>query len=233
MKRERRFLTQEFRVDDSGPTPKITGYAAVFNSPSTPAGKFTEIVDPHAFDACLAKNPDIVGLFNHEENLGVLGRTTSGTMVVSVDERGLKYVIDPPDTQLARDLMVSMRRGDVTQSSFGFYCLRDKRTPQADGSVLRTLLECDVFDCSPVVFPAYPNATAEMRSMFPDGDVDPLDDTSDDYNCDCNCAACQAGDHADCTADTPCEKRDDDDSDEEMNSISRHMDMFLTLAKIS
>jgi HK97 family phage prohead protease len=50
----------------------------------------------------------------------VLGRNKSGTLRLSVDGIGLRYEIDPPDTQAARDLIESLRRGDVSGSSFAF-----------------------------------------------------------------------------------------------------------------
>jgi HK97 family phage prohead protease len=168
MKRERRFLAHEFRVDDSGAAPKISGYASKFGVLSEDLGGFRERIDPGAFDACLASTPDIVGLFNHNPEK-VLGRTTSGTMEVKTDAVGLFYVIDPPDTQLARDLMVSMKRGDINKSSFGFFCLEDTWDLAEDGSLIRTVLKASVFDCSPVTFPAYPDATSQVRSLFPDG----------------------------------------------------------------
>ena len=113
---ERRFFAHtEFRVSGENEPRKINGYGAVFDSPSENLGWSTELreeIDPHAFDGVLASNPDVRGLFNHDSNF-VLGRTTAGTMRLSVDARGLAYEIDPPDTQFARDLMVSMRRGDI------------------------------------------------------------------------------------------------------------------------
>jgi len=171
-KQERRFLTQEIRViTTDGSAPKITGYAAKFAPVrSADLGLFFEEIDPHAFDECLAdESNDIVGVFNHNADMP-LGRRSAGTMRVSVDAVGLKYEIDPPDTQVARDLMVSMKRGDVKSSSFGFFCLEDSyREDRKTGDVIRTIHKAVVFDCSPVVYPAYPDATSQVRSLFPDG----------------------------------------------------------------
>jgi HK97 family phage prohead protease len=166
-KRERRFLQSDVSVAQ-GETPKITGYAAVFNSRSFLLGDFVEEVDPGAFTKCLSNNPDIVGLFNHSSDM-VLGRTSSGTMRVSTDEYGLKYEIDPPDTSYAKDLMVSMQRKDISASSFGFVCIKDawsydKKTNQN----VRRIMEAEIFDCSPVTNPAYGQASSQVRSLFPD-----------------------------------------------------------------
>lgn len=170
MKAERRFLQAEVRATDDA-SPKIVGHAAKFNTRSQDLGGFFEIIAPGAFDECLAGNPDIVGLFNHKMDY-VLGRTSSGTMSVSVDAVGLQYSIDPPDTQVARDLMVSMRRNDIRGSSFGFYCLDDTwdLDPITD-SLIRTITKAAVFDCSVVTDPAYLDADASVRSQLPEGDT--------------------------------------------------------------
>lgn len=173
MKTERRYLHGELRIKaDTSGKQKISGYAAKFNSMSEDLGGFIEEIDPHAFDACLAANPDVRGLWNHDPNY-VLGRTRANTLQLTVDTVGLHYEIDPPNTQVAKDLMVSMQRGDVTQSSFGFICIEDTWRQGANGNLIRTVLKADLIDVSPVTFPAYVAATSEIasgRSLFPDGD---------------------------------------------------------------
>jgi HK97 family phage prohead protease len=185
---ERRYVKQEFRVSKDGEAPKISGYAAVFNSPSDDIG-WTEEIDPQAFDAVMQRQPDVRALFNHDPNV-VLGRTPN-TLKLSIDGRGLAYEIDPPDTQAARDLMVSMRRGDISQSSFAFNVKRDQWTDNADGSITRRILEFgDLYDVSPVTYPAYPAASSqvsslpatmprEMRSRFAMRSADPKQKTVD------------------------------------------------------
>lgn len=173
MKLERRFISQgELRVKGDGNGKKIAGYATKFTpSISEDLGFFREQIDPHAFDECLAANPDVRGLFNHDPNQ-VLGRTTAGTLRLSTDSVGLMYEIDPPATTLANDLMVSMERGDITQSSFGFICIEDTWREGVNGEYIRTVLKAELFDVSPVTFPAYADATSgvrAVRSLFPDG----------------------------------------------------------------
>lgn len=194
---ERRYLTQEFRVSPEGETPKIAGYAAVFDSPSLDMG-WTEELDPHAFDNVLGSNPDVRGLFNHDENY-VLGRTVANTLRLSVDARGLSYEIDPPDTQLAKDLLVSMRREDISGSSFGFICARDSWTENADGTVTRRILEIDqLLDVSVVTYPAYTAASADLRSL-PDSmpaeyrsRFEQRANRANAQGCACACAQCRS-----------------------------------------
>ena len=164
-KTERRYISHEFRVSPEGETPTISGYAALFDTPSDDLGGWTEIVDPHAFDGVLSSNPDVRALWNHNADC-ILGRTTANTLHLNLDARGLGYVIDPPDTTIARDLIVSMRRKDITGSSFGFICKRDQWTDNADGTITRRILEFDeLLDVSPVTYPAYSATTAQARSL--------------------------------------------------------------------
>lgn len=171
MKAERRYIRTEVRAVGEGNSPKIAGHAALFNARSQNLGGFVEIIAPGAFDACLASSPDILGLYNHDMNALPLGRTTSGTLRVYTDATGLAYEIDPADTQPTRDLLVSLRRKDVTGSSFGFYCLKDQWDYDQAGDVdVRTVLQADVFDVSPVNNPAYLQADASVRSQMPQND---------------------------------------------------------------
>jgi len=81
--------------------------------------KVREIILPGAFDDVL--NDDVRALFNHDSSM-ILARSKNGegTLQIGVDETGLYYEFEPPDTQVGRDLMTSIQRGDVDQSSFGF-----------------------------------------------------------------------------------------------------------------
>jgi len=160
---ERRFIDQpvEIRAEADG-KKKIVGYAAMYNAKSSLIyGMFEEIIAPGAFDG--ADMSDVRALFNHDPNL-VLGRTKSGTLKLSVDERGLRYEIDPPDTQDARDLMVKIARGDISQSSFAFTISEDEWDESAEPIQRRILKFSAVRDISPVTYAAYPDTSSGLRS---------------------------------------------------------------------
>jgi HK97 family phage prohead protease len=160
---ERRFVAAEVRVvEDSEGQPHIQGYGAVFNEWSLDLGGFRESIEPGAFTKTL-QEADIRSLWNHNPDY-ILGRNRSGSLRLYQDERGLGYDVIPPDAQWARDLMVSIKRGDVSQASFGFETLRDKWDQDEDGKVTRRLLEVKLFDVGPVTFAAYPQTSAEARS---------------------------------------------------------------------
>lgn len=153
---ERRYLPATFEVRKNADTGAVgfSGYALKFDTRSENLGGFRETVAPGAVTKTLDE-ADVRALFNHDPNL-ILGRNIAGTLDLTVDETGLRYDIpEMPDTSYARDLAVSMARGDVTQSSFAFRVVKDTWTEDHDGMPLRTLQEIALFDVSPVTYPAY------------------------------------------------------------------------------
>lgn len=163
---ERRILCKEVRYDTSGETPKIRGYAAVFNTLSEDLGGFREQLATGAFADALG-NSDVRALINHDPNL-VLGRSTSGTLTMREDAVGLYTELTPPDTQAARDLVELMKRGDVSQMSFAFTVAKEDQAWTRDGSGpwLRTIKKVSrLYDVSVVTYPAYPATSAAVRAL--------------------------------------------------------------------
>ena len=162
MEIERRFFDSEVRASED--TKKVKGYGSVFGKRSEDLGGFQEIIAEGAFDGRL--RDDVRALFNHDQNI-VLGRTKSGTLDLSIDEKGLRYEVDFPDTQQARDLLVTIKRGDVDQSSFAFTVAHDgDEITEIDGVLIRTIHKIKrLYDVSPVTYPAYPDTTVGARSI--------------------------------------------------------------------
>lgn len=148
--------------------PVIVGYGAVFHRADDPGTQYElwrdtiERVSTKAFDQAMKRQDDTRALFNHDMN-HILGRTTAGTMRLSVDSTGLRYEIDPPDTETGRSVVESIKRGDVSGSSFSFSV--DKESWESrDGKQIRTLESVTLFDVGPVTFPAYESASTAVRS---------------------------------------------------------------------
>jgi HK97 family phage prohead protease len=164
---ERRLVSSqlELRKNADG-NPVLEGYAAVFGSRSEDLGGFVEQIAPSAFTKTLKDGADVRALLNHDPNF-VLGRSTSGTLRMSTDTTGLHYEVDLGSQSYARDLAISLERGDISQSSFGFRMVTDDwaADPEDEGRALRTLLEVKLFDVSPVTYPAYPDATSGLRAL--------------------------------------------------------------------
>ena len=156
----------ELRVNrkEDGALPKIEGYAAVFNKDSEDMG-FIERVAPGAFKGAL-KISDARALFNHDANY-VLGRQSSGTLELREDKKGLFMSVNPPDTQIIRDLVLTpIERGDINQQSFGFTIAADKWDGLDSDHPTRTITEVrEIFDVSPVTFAAYTDTTVALRSL--------------------------------------------------------------------
>lgn len=160
---ERRTLPLTAELRQEGDSPKIVGHAAVFDRPADILG-FQEVVKPGAFEDSIGKD-DVRALWNHDPNY-VLGRNKSGSLVLSEDESGLHVEIDPPDAQWARDFMATMERGDVDQMSFAFRVLDEKWSSRDGEPDLRELLKVQLFDVSPVTYPAYPDTDVQVRAAL-------------------------------------------------------------------
>jgi HK97 family phage prohead protease len=159
-------LVVESRAD--GRT-SIVGYAAVYNRLSLDLGGFKEEILPGAFDKILSRQrgrQDVVALFNHDSNI-VLGRTSSGTLELSSDDKGLRYVVTPPVSR--GDVLELIQRRDVRGSSFAFTVDKSGESFRTgeDGKAVRQIREVSgLYDVGPVLVPAYPQTSASvaMRS---------------------------------------------------------------------
>ncbi len=168
---ERRVFHIEMRAapdgDDGDKRSTVTGYAALFNSPSEDMG-FIEIIEPGAFSEAIATS-DVRALFNHDPNL-ILARTASGTLKVWEDDRGLRYEFTLPDTTFGNDFRVMLERGDVSQSSFAFsvkeQAWETKKMANGELQYTRRVKKVErLFDVSPVTYPAYAETDVALRSI--------------------------------------------------------------------
>jgi len=169
-KLERRFvkgleLREADKASGDGRIATLVGYAAVFDSLSEDLGGFREFIRKGAFSASLARGDDIRALVGHDTTL-IIGRRSAGTLTIAEDDRGLRVEIAVPDTSAGRDLVVSVKRGDLTGMSFGFSTVDDEWTRLSkDGDVVyrRELITLDLFEVSAVAFPAYAETSVEAR----------------------------------------------------------------------
>jgi HK97 family phage prohead protease len=146
----------------------IVGYAAKFESWSDPImGWFREKIARGAFDGCDLS--DVIMCFNHNTD-SILARTTSGTLRLEVDEIGLRFTFEAPNTTLGSDMLELIRRGDVSKCSFRFGVAQDEwqYADEPNGLAMdeRAILKFSrVVDVSLVVFPAYPETEASVRHL--------------------------------------------------------------------
>ena len=159
--RQTRSIASNFTTREDGEELKIEGYFAVFNSNYDIGPGMSESIAPGAFRNTLAE--DIRALVNHDTTL-VLGRTSAHTLELREDERGLwgRISINPKDTD-AMNLYERVKRGDVSQCSFGFEIVREDTEIGEDGSVHWTIQEVRLYEVSCCTFPAYENTNISAR----------------------------------------------------------------------
>lgn len=139
----------------------IDAYFAVFNSQYWLWDQAFETIDPGAFN--LEADTDVRALTNHDTTL-VLGRTTVGTLQLRVDEKGLygTILINEKD-QDAVNLYERVKRGDVSQCSFGFDILQESTECRDDGITVFHLQRVRLWEVSVCTFPAYEETAAATR----------------------------------------------------------------------
>lgn len=139
----------------------IEGYFAVFGSEYRMWENAIETIDEDAFDDTL--DGDIRALVNHDSTL-VLGRTTAGTLILRVDRVGLwgSITINQAD-QDAVNLYERVKRGDVSQCSFGFDIVDQSTEVMENGTTVWKLRKVKLYEVSVVTFPAYEDTSVEAR----------------------------------------------------------------------
>lgn len=158
---------QEVTADAAGTGRTVEGYAAVFSSPTT-IDWFTEVIEPGAFDEALSRS-DCRALFNHKDSY-LLARQSSGTLQLSIDERGLRYTFESPNTTMGNDILEMITRGDLKESSFAFTVAEQEWAEEKDDAgnwtYTRKIKKVDrLYDVSPVTYPAYQDTSVAARSL--------------------------------------------------------------------
>ena len=159
--RQVRTSLSNFETREDGGNPRIEGYFAVFNSIYEVFDGCTESIAPGAFTDEL--NSDVRALIDHDTRL-VLGRTTAGTLELREDDHGLWGGIDinPNDTE-AMNLYARVKRGDVSQCSFGFAILCEEHEERENGAHHWTIKKVKLFEVSCCTFPAYEETAISAR----------------------------------------------------------------------
>lgn len=142
----------------------VEGYALLFGVRSDSLS-FEESIEFGALDGVIARS-DTFAFLDHRENRGVLARSKrgKGSLSLQVDEKGLKYSFEAPNTALGDELLEGIRRGEIDSSSFAFSVAEDLWTKKADGNWKRSIKKIDyLYDVSPVYSAAYSKTSVYMR----------------------------------------------------------------------
>lgn len=127
---------------------------------------FVEEISSGAFDDSL-KARGVVGLWSHDTSQ-VLGNTKSGTLRLDSSDKELRFELDLPDTTVGNNTFESIKRGDVDGVSFGMRVTKDKWSSEDRDSgkiYKRSILNAELYEISPVAFPAYPANEVSVRSL--------------------------------------------------------------------
>lgn len=161
---ERRFTSVPVEIR-AGSEKRLTigGYAAKFNRMSQNLGGFVERINPTFFNKSRGDGwPGVLARHNHDDNM-LLGTTGAGTLRLMIDEVGLDYTVDLPQTRM--DVYELVQRQDVRQSSFAFIPYEDDWATSDQGFPLRTLISGRLADVASVNTPAYEDTSTALRSL--------------------------------------------------------------------
>jgi HK97 family phage prohead protease len=159
---------QEIRANTE--TGIISGTPIVFDSESVDLGGFNEIITREAATQEFLEQQDIVMLYNHNQDKGVLARYSPNrqrnSLHFTVDERGVHFEFKAKKNDAW--LLESIENGDLNACSFAFRVADggEKWEKRADGTYLRTVNKFDIVqDFSIVVFPAYKATSCNTRGL--------------------------------------------------------------------
>jgi HK97 family phage prohead protease len=191
------FKCEELRVHapSEGEAARFEGVAIRYNSWSEDLGGFREIIKPGSATKAL-KVSDVRALKNHDPNT-VLARTKPGrnenTLTLTETKNGVEFSFEVPDIQVARDLMVSVDRGDIDQCSFAFRLAKggeEWKEVNDESPMERTITEFSrISDVSIVTYPAYTDTSVALRSMteYRDANENTEGNRNEESNDSCTC----------------------------------------------
>lgn len=161
-KREIRNTTHQVVFDEENRI--VEGYALLFDTDSDGLS-FDEKIERGSLDGVIEKS-DVFALLNHDESRGVLARSKrgKGSLELIIDDKGLLYRFEAPRTSLGDELIESIKRGDVDESSFAFTVGKDEWRKGEDGRWKRSIQKIEqLYDVSPVYSAAYSATSVYMR----------------------------------------------------------------------
>ena len=165
---------------DAAPTidgRTIEGYAVVFNERSEVmldwsvehgVRRFVEVIEPSAIDEALLSRSDIKATAEHNrERLLARYNKGKGTLALSLDEHGMKYRFEAPNTNDGNFAVEMIQRGDIGGSSFAFRVKEADTTWKKEGETwVRTIHKISgLYDVTITTDPAYSQTEVTVRSL--------------------------------------------------------------------
>jgi HK97 family phage prohead protease len=150
---------------DESEGPVLCGRTVVYNAVSSDitgnGGNIHDIFLKGAFDKCLAGNPEIFALWNHNWDYP-LGKTSNGLLSLTATDDGIASRVRPSNTTYGRDLIELVRDGTVGGMSFGAY-IRDYTWDVSDQvKSYRMINEADIFEVTFTHIPSFGESSAKV-----------------------------------------------------------------------
>lgn len=160
--------SSDLSLQDNG--KKLEGYAVVYGSMSEEINeggrRFREIIKPGAATQAL-RAKDIRAVYEHDPRQ-LLGRTSSGTLSLKEDAKGVFYSLDLPNTRLGNDVREMVSRGDLRGASLDMR-LRpsDHSWKRANGEIIHEINGFSrIAEITLTSEPAYAETSAVLRSLI-------------------------------------------------------------------
>ena len=160
----------EIRANEESRT--ISGYAVVFDSWSRDLGGFTEIIRKSAITQELLNESDVIMNIDHNDSL-MLARWKEGegTLRLSLDEHGLAFEFEAPETERGNQILWDVRNGNLFECSFCFALPANRAGEHwyndEDKSLKREITRIAwLHDCSIVITAAYPATNVDSREVI-------------------------------------------------------------------
>jgi len=149
----------------------IEGYAIIFNQWSTRLQGFKEMILPQACTQAFIDSQDVKCRWMHSDSTGILARSNrgTGTLKLTVDNRGLKYSFIAKDTSLSNEVLEMVRNNEVTESSFSFKVAPEGERiyRDSDNNICRVISKFAMLnDVSPVLDAAYSDTSVGVRQQL-------------------------------------------------------------------
>lgn len=155
---------REAATEDSEGELWVEGYAATFDSETVlfelGGIEYKEMVCAGAFDDC--KMDDVI--FNYNHGGKVMARTRNGTLILSIDDKGLHIRARLDGTEEGRRLYEEIKGGYIDRMSFAFTIQEESYDNDAHLWKIRAVKR--LYDVSAVDIPAYDDTSIEARKDF-------------------------------------------------------------------
>lgn len=165
-KQVRQVELRDLAANTDNDSMKLSGHAAVYDSPTVlweyNGVKYKEVIARGAFDNTDMK--DCCLKYNHSNDIPILARYRGGSLILSLDDIGLKWDANLFDTSVARDVYALVKGGGLDKCSFAFTVEEEEYDSSTHTRTIKKIGK--LFDVSIVDIPAYDDTDVSARDYF-------------------------------------------------------------------